>query len=229
MSIRFIALLAVVSVCHWAPSQAGVVTFQFGLSTPTVTATEANFDVLLAFDGNAGDQIEAYQLSVLGSSLELTDPGFGRFSYVPANSPSPLNDWITLGTIGVSGLELGYPLDPILGPHITPSSSPLALGTLVVDLAGIAPGTSLNVSLADGLPRLQTDVGGTFAGQVVFSVASSGNADLMLTFSEPNGVSFRTPSGVVPEPSSVVLWTSLGFVCLVRKRRANRLRNKNWE
>lgn len=221
MSVRSIAILALISTCYLAPARAGVVTFEFGLSTPTFTATGATLDVLLGFDGNVGDQIETYQLSIIGSSAELTNPDFSRFSFAAANSPAPLGDWITSGAfgsgIGEIGVELGFPILPV-GPFIEPLSSPLVLGTLVVDLAGIAPGTNLNVTLAAGPLGIQTDLAGTFGGRTVDSVAA--DPDLMIAFSEPDGVSFTTPGGVIPEPSSIVLWTAFGLLWLVRKRRA---------
>jgi hypothetical protein len=206
------------SVILWGsgalPANAAIMA-DFDLGPATVTPTQASFDVTLSFAGNAGDQIEAYQLSILGSSSLLTAGGtdFSRFSYTPANSPAPLDAWTTSGTISITGTELGFPTDPVAGPFITPAVTPIVLGTLIVNLTGIAPGTALNVTLAGGVPGLETDVGGTFDGVFVPSVAAAGDPGLQLTFSDPGGVSFATsappPGGAIPEMTSLFTWGGL--------------------
>jgi hypothetical protein len=199
------------------------------LSGATVTAAQADFQVSLLFAGAPTDQIEAYQLSIFGSDPLLTagDTDFSRFSYTPANSPTPLDTWTSAGTISIAGTDLGFPINPA-GPFITPPVTPIVLGVLSVDLSGLAPGTALRVTLAGGLPGLATDVGGTFGGTFAPSLAAAADPNLQLTFSDPSGVSFAvagSTSDVIPEPASLMTWTALvvlagGFLGWRRSRRA---------
>jgi hypothetical protein len=208
----FIRFTAFVLMAVASTSAQASIAVEFDLSAPIVTANTAQFEVRLHFAGDLGDQIEAYQLSVIGSDPQLTvgDTDFTRFSYTPVNSPAPLDVWTSSGTISF-GTELGFPIDLFAGPFITPSATPLVLGILSVNLTGIA-GSSLNVTLAGGPPGFETDVGGTFAGNPVFSVVGAADPDLPLTYSDPSGVSFATlsvPTGQVPEPTSLMSWAGL--------------------
>src|SRR3954453_2502730 len=67
------------------PSTARAAMASFDLGAPTVTATSASFEVSLTFTGDPTDTINAIQLSVLGSSDELTAAGtdFSRFAFAP--------------------------------------------------------------------------------------------------------------------------------------------------
>lgn len=206
---------------------------EFDLAVNSVTSSQASLDVSLQFTGDPGDQIEGYQLSVIGSDPLLTNGGtdFSRFGFVPNTSVAPLSSWLGSGTLATSGLELGFPLDPLFGPFLLPSSSPLTLGTILVDLTGLAVNAPLHVSLNAGIPGLDTDVFGTFGGTFVPSLAAEGNPDLVLAFADPSGVQFTTPTvngGVVPEPGSLVIWCLAGMVLvgnLWRRRRSVRVKH----
>src|SRR5262245_39445087 len=123
------------------PRAHGGVMTTVALGTPTVTATSARFPVLITFPGSAGDDIEAIQLSVLGSSPLLTAGGtnFSRFDFTP--SPATLPGWTALLPLSASGVGLFAPLDPLAGPFLLPNLGAQTVGTLAVTLAGIPGGT----------------------------------------------------------------------------------------
>jgi hypothetical protein len=185
----------------------------FALGTPTVTPAQATFDVELAFEGDPGDTIEAIQLGVLDSDPLLTAGGtdFSRFAFTLDTATLP--DWIELAPIGLAGVGLYAPIDPVSGPFLSPSASPYALGTLTIDLTGLSAGSEVFVTLAGGSPGLGTDVGGTVGGELVPSFAADGQLG-QLAFTEPNGVSFT----IIPEPGSLVL-LGLGLLGLAGRAR----------
>jgi hypothetical protein len=200
---------------------AGVITF--GLETPEVTSGTAAFNVTVDFQGDLGDQIESFQLSVIGSDTLLTDgdTNFSRFSFLPdaVNLPT----WFEFVPLA-SGLGFYAPLDPFAGPFLSPTSGPVSIGTLTVDLSGIAGGLNLFVTLAGGSPGFETDAGGTLGGDFVPSLAFDLNH--AVAFGQPTDVFFETPDlQAVPEPSTLALF-SLGAVGLgigANRRRRRRL------
>lgn len=195
------------------------------LRPPAVTSTSAAFEVLLGFTGDPGDLIEAIQLSVLGSDPQLTQNGsdFSRFTF--ALNTTALPEW-TAFPPGLSGggVALYGPIDPILGPFLVPNPTPYDIGTLSVDLIGLAVGTSLRVTLAGGPPGQDTDVGGTVGGTFVPSFAGDTSGSASLGFLNPGGVDFVVGQQVeVPEPAAVSLLV-LGFAVLFGCRRRRRRR-----
>lgn len=210
---------------------AGAVT-TFDLSQLTVSGTSATFDVSLTFSGASADTIEALQLSVYGSSSVLTnsDTDFSRFSFAP--NTATLADWLEFSSIN-TGLAFYAPADPINGPFLSPSTSPIDLGILSVDLTGLPPNTDLNVTLNGGSAGLGTDLGGTIAGMTVFSFADADPAIVSLQFAQSDGVSFVTPATSVPEPStfSLLMCGLFGLMVGVRRCRnarcASSLRNRH--
>lgn len=180
-----------------APGVARAEFASFDLGTPTVTPTSAVIPVSLTFTGGAGDEIVVIQLSVLGSSDALTGGGtdFGRFSF--ALNGTTLPGWTELAPISTFGVGLYGPSDPVGGPFLSPGGGPIELGTLTVDLTGIAAGQALLVTLAGGPPGLSTDAGGLIGGSPVDSFASLG----LVGFNPPDGVTFTS----VPEPAGLRL------------------------
>jgi hypothetical protein len=217
-----LALLAL-ALWAWAPreSAAGVMA-SFDLSLRGVTPSSATFGVAMTFSGAPGDAVEAIQLSVLGSDPLLTAGGtdFSRFSFA-LNTPS-LPGWQELVPVGLAGVGLYGPADPVAGPFLAPGSTPYDLGTLSADLSGFAAGQSLLLSLAGGPPGLGTDAGGMVSGVPVDSFDLMG----MVSFGQPGGVTFTTPGlTAVPEPGSLVLF-ALGLAAVVVTNRKARLRSR---
>lgn len=195
------------------PASGAFVTFD--LSASTVTPTTASFEVFLGFTGQPGDRVEAIQLSVVGSSPQLTSPNFGRFTFAP--NASALPGWAELAPIAGSGFNLLAPLDPINGPFLAPSATPYDLGTLRVDLGGLGASQALVVTLAGGTPGpTGTDVGGTVNGVFIPSFATGGQA-AQVAFTEPSGIRFTT----VPEPGGLTLLGLglIGVMGYIRRRR----------
>lgn len=224
-SLRAIAVCVVAVTATASNAFAGAMV-TFGLGAPIVTSGSAVFDVTLEFAADAGDTLEAIQLSVFGSHALLTagDTDFSRFAFAPDSGALPT--WLAAGTLGASGVELLFPADPFLGPFLGPTGGPATIGTLMVDLTGIPGGTDLLVTLAGGPPGLNSDAGGTVGGTFVPSLASDPAHSVV--FDNPDGVAFRTPGStpVIPEPGSLVLWGVSGVGLFGRRwgRRRQRAR-----
>jgi hypothetical protein len=216
----------IVSLATANHSWAGAIT-TFTLSQPTVSAKSATFHVSLTFTGAPADTVEALQLSVYGSSPALTknDTDFTRFAFVPNSSSLP--GWLEFSPIS-TGLVFYAPADPINGPFLSPSASPIDLGVLSVDLAGLSPKTSLLVTLNAGPSALNTDLGGTIGGTIVFSFAAADPAIVSLQFTQPSGVTFATPgpapAAAVPEPRTIALAACGLLGAIVQRWRARRHR-----
>ncbi len=210
----FIALALVMPLVVLPSNSATAGTITFSLGDPVLEGSLAKFDVNLEFTGDSGDQIEAIQLSVLGSDPNLlTD--LTRFSF-QLDSNSPLDSWVKAETLGLSGIELLFPPDPVFGPFIVPGTR--QLGVLSVDLTGLPAGTATNVSLNDDDPfaLFPTDVGGTFDGSSISSVVSDTSGAATVVLSEPQGVAFNNP---IPEPNSLLAFVGLAAMMAGRKRR----------
>jgi hypothetical protein len=212
-------LLAAVAALTPAVGRAAVVV-SLDLGTPAVTATTATVPVSLTFTGAAGDNLQAVQLSVLGSSPLLTAGGtaFGRFAF--ALDPTAAPGWAELVGVGAGGVGLYAPLDPVAGPFLPPGS--YALGTLTVDLTGLPGGAAVTVSLAGGPPGLGSDAGGEVGGVLVPSFAAADPTVALLSYGPGGGsAAFTVPAAAaVPEPTSL---TAIGVfasgLLLYRQRR----------
>lgn len=208
-----LALLATLSLA--SPARAAVAQIDLG---PAILAPgSASFEVSLLFTGPPGDNIQAIQLALGGSSPALTANGtdFGRFSFTPDASTLPA--WIELLPVS-TGVGLYAPDDPIAGPFLAPALAPQRLGTLSVSLAGLPAGAALRVSLAGGDPGLVTDLGGVTGGDFVTSFADAAGLNL-LTLGQPDGVGFTTPA-VIPEPASAGLALLAAVGILLARRTA---------
>jgi len=162
------------------------------LGNPTVTATTATFELGLSFAGDPGDALTAIQLSVVGSSDELTQGGtdYSRFSFLPG-----LADWSST-SFEPGGFSLVFSGSPASD---LPPTSLIVFGSLVVDLTGIDPAAILKVSLSGGSPGLDSTIAsGIVAGSFVDSFSDPNELSLSLT---PGEVTFRA----IPEPSSWIL------------------------
>ncbi len=214
MKLRGMLLLAftfLVAVGWNSSSSANVLV---DLQLRSVTASTATFDVGIEFTGAAGDLLEVIQLSVVGSDSLLTsaDTDYSRFAFTLDTAALP--DWTADPSIGLGGVTLLFPLDPVAGPFLSPTTGLLQIGTLEVDLTGLPMGTYL-VTLAGNVPGLETAAAGLIGGTFVELSAAAGG----LTFNQPGGVSFAT----VPEPGTLgllVCGLAVAGFCGSRQRRA---------
>jgi len=227
---KFMHVLAIgllVWIGHSSRSNAGIMT-TIDLGTPSVSATSASFDVSITFPGGAGDQIEAFQVSVLGSDPLLTGGGtdFTRFVFTP--DPVTLPSWFELAPVSASGVGLFIPSDPT-GPFLLPSPLPQHVGILTVDLIGIAAGADLMVTLAGGPSGQDTDLGGVVGGSFIPSFAGDITNSVVLAFTDPDGVVFKGPgTQVIPEPGTLCSFAAcLLAPMLYRKERKRSFRNGN--
>ncbi|MCX5661642.1 MAG: PEP-CTERM sorting domain-containing protein [Planctomycetota bacterium] len=209
---RFAALIALAALALPLPALAA--TAQVDLGPATVSSGAAHFAVSVLFTGAPGDQIEAVQLSVTGSSADLTAGGtdFSRFSF--DIDAATLPGWIELLSVN-TGLGLIAPNDPVLGPFLLPGGASQHIGTLNVSLAGLPSGGTPIVSLGGGDPGLTTDVGGTIGGSLVPSFA--GSTAHTVSLGQPDGVAIP-PSTNVPEPASAAMTLLLAGALLARRR-----------
>lgn len=201
-------LVAIASLGCVNHAWAGAVT-TLNLSQASISGNSALLDVSLTFSGAPGDTVEAIQLSVYGSNPLLTnsDTDFSRFGFTP--DATSLGGWLEFSPLS-TGLGFYAPSDPVNGPFLSPSASPIDLGVMSVDLTGLAPATKLFVTLDGGPTGLGTDLGGTIGGTPVFSFAAADPAVVSLQFAQPKGVDFVTPgqTSAVPEPGTFVLLTT---------------------
>lgn len=215
-----LALIAALLLAVGRPGNATAGTITFSLGDPAFNGPVALFNVQLDFEGNSDDRIESIQLSVLGSDVNLLDD-LSRFSF-ELDTSLPFNSWSTVGTLGISGVDLLFPLDPFNGPFVTPGMR--QLGVLSVDTAGLPAGSLTNVSLVNAI--LPTDVGGTFDGSFTSSIVNSAAGTTSLVLEEPGGVGFAVPQSVnpVPEPASLLCFVGLAAICggSVMQRRRSR-------
>ena len=220
---RILLLSALVSGMLAArAADAAVITFD--LEVVSVTSTAADIDVFVTFTSdNENDTLEAFQLSVWGSDDQVApnsspiERDFRRFTFT-LSTDGLLSTWGSSGTLPDGGVELGFGLPSCF---ITCEYTPLKLGTLNVDLAGLG-GKQVMVTLAGGPPGLHTDAGGTFGGEWVWSAEDDLNT--LVTFADPGGVTFTVPGDPqpVPEPASVSTWllfaAAVGAGTLRRKK-----------
>ena len=129
-----------------APAQA-VSVATFDLQFDGYSGNKADLSLFLNYTSdNAADTIEAIQLSVLGSSPEISDLDYARFSF-HANTAALPAGWgvdVPFGLIpGGESLSLLSGVDPIPA-----NGGSFLLGTLKVDFSGIPAGTLLAVVIA---------------------------------------------------------------------------------
>lgn len=208
MQARIIApaLAGLIALAACPPSRADVV---ISLGGPVVSGTTASLGVYFEFAGSPGDAIEAFQLSLLGSDLLLTAGGtdFSRFSFAP--NAALFADWsASPGSIGAAGFSLFAPNDLIAGPFLAPSAAPYLIGTLTVDLSGLAAGL-VTVTLAGNDPTFPTEALGQAGGSF---------GPVAATFAQPDGVEIPIAAATVPEPSAWAL-AAAGVASLLGYRR----------
>lgn len=179
------------------PASAGLI---LSLQSNSVSQDSAQVRVLARFPGGddadlTNDAVTAMMLSVQGSDPLITTNGtdFSRFSFnlqLAGFLASPIVDQET-GILGI------FAEDPINGPFLTPSSTPYILGTLTIDLRGLAPASHPFVTIAEGVAPLQTDAIGILDGVSFDSFAAAGQ----VTFRDGTVNLVRS----VPEPASLTI------------------------
>lgn len=221
---RILLLSAFMSGMLAARAADAAVVIEFDLDLVSVTSTAADIDVFVTFTSDdENDTLEAFQLSLWGSddqvapNSSLIERDFSRFTFT-LSTYWLLSTWGSSGTLPTAGVELGFGLSSWF---ITCEDTPLRLGTLNVDLAGLG-GKQVMVTLAGGPPGLHTDAGGTFGEQWVWSAEDDPNT--LVTFADLYGVTFLVPGDPqpVPEPASVSTWllfaAAVGAGTLRRKK-----------
>ncbi len=212
---RLVPLLGVVLFCCMPARLYGAIA-TFGLDVESVTASDALLNVFLTLTGNLGDSIDVVQLSVVGSDPLLTAGGtdFSRFSFLLNSTTLP--SWREEDSLADDGLGL-FSAD-FFGDYRPFSilDTREQIGQLRIDLAGLPGNTPLGVTLAEGAPRLQTDVAGIVGGGVVLSFLNSRTDDV--AFNPPSASLTRV--NTVPEPGNLTVWASgLLTAWLIRRRK----------
>lgn len=207
--IRIVVLLGL-TCSLTAPLNAAIATF--GLTVDSVSGVEAAIGVSLTLTGNAGDNIDGIQLSVIGSDALLTDSDtdFSRFSFLLDSATLP--GWVELDPLSSDGVGLFAPLDPLTDPPFAVLGTAERIGTLLVDLSGLPGDTDVFVTLAGGPTGFQTDVSGTVNSAPVFSFRDSPDDDVQFA---PSPATFSTLAATVPEPGSGITFAGLLLAPLV--------------
>lgn len=165
-SLRHAALALAAVVLAWAAPAHALLTTTLTLDDLSLTNSQATYGLFLTFPGNPGDTVEGLQLNVTGSSVAAS-----RFSFNPT-----VANWTQLDPLSDDGIGLFGPIDP-LSDAILPDPSPVRIGDLVIDLAGIPSNTVVTVALtADPTDPFSTDLFGTVDGNFVFSFLEGDNA-----------------------------------------------------
>lgn len=206
------AVVSVAMACHgaWA-----VVTATYELGTPTFTPTQAQFEVVIDYQGDMAEELVFFSIDVSPSSPSLIGPGpdFSAFSFTPA---SPLlDDWTQIGFFNDPFFESTIEFeDTLLAPLATGVST---LGVLSVDFAavGLGPGDPFTVSIEGFDSVIGVEDAAAFRFEPVdFNPGSR-------TITVPPIV--PPPSGGIPEPLTIATGmlgiASLGWA-LRRRRRA---------
>jgi hypothetical protein len=216
-------LMALVCVCllSWCASglQAGIITFS--IATPTVTSSQATFVISAEVMADPGDQVESFQLSIEGNDPLLTVGGTDYSRYTFALDAGTLPGWNENIPVSLAGLGQYSPADPVGGPFFPPTVGFVPIGLMTIDLSGLAGGTSLIFTLANGSPGFNTDAAGVFAGNLIPSMASQLPHEVR--FAQPNGVGFQTlQNQPVPEPGSLGLLFACASAVWWRRARSMR-------
>jgi hypothetical protein len=191
-----LVLLGAISAATAGRARADV-DLRFDLGPATISGSTATLDVSLTFTGSSAVSIESLALDVQESSPQLTGAGsdFSRFAFQLDAAAWP--GFTELVPLSQAGLNL-IADDP--GQSLTLSPGTLHLGTLSVDLTGLAAVSGLSVSLA-GLPPFGTDAGGTIDGVAVLSFAAAGPGTALVEYGQPDGVVL---AAATPEPGGLV-------------------------
>jgi len=143
-------------VCAMAIPTHAATTATFELGTPTISGTSAEFDVIFTFtpDGGTSQAAVFFELDVSTSDSVLSagDTDYSGFSFLPA---SPLLDaWSLAADFADPFLFLPtIVMDTFTFPGEALVGGPHLLGTLVVDLGAVAPGSDVTVSI-EGLSTI---------------------------------------------------------------------------
>lgn len=224
MRVKVLSAMVVALTVTWMSSSAYAVAIaKFSLGTPTVQPGLAAVEVLLEFTSDdSADQIDLLALSVYGSDLTGGDTNFSRYSFSPGTA---IADWDTLGDqLGVDGVETrlvisnGLPLNP--GNY--------SLGTIQIDLSGLAAGSAYSLILRGGDNSVATDtnVAGTLlVGGIstpIFNFGEDEGANDIAFVEFGDDARYVVPQGgnVIPEPATA----ALGLLSLVGLAAASRRR-----
>ena len=172
----------------------------------------ASMDVFLTFDASHSntERVVLFQIDVSLSDGALTDSGsdYSAFSFAP--SPS-VAQWDEMSAFGpASSSVVGYHLEPELFASSALVAGAYVIGTLQVDLAGLAPGTvTVAIDGADTDAGFDDPVGGVGAyGMVGDQIEYSTSA--------------RTLAIHLPVPAA--LWLSLPLLAVLAGSKLRRRR-----
>jgi hypothetical protein len=207
--------IALITTLVWLASAAGLragAVATFGLASAGQDQSVALLDVTLSFTGGPADTIDLFQIGVTGSSAGLSASGtdYSRFRFLLDTVTLP--DFSELVGVDQSGVGL-YLADP-LGSPISTSATPIHLGVLRVDLAGLASG-DYTVRL-DGPAGLGSDASGIVGGVAIDSFAAAPPDVASVAYAPDSGVILHVRS--VPEPSAFLL-SGIGLATLALRRR----------
>lgn len=211
LGLAVVAIALVMGLMAAAPQSAhALVTASYELGTPTVTPTQAEFDVLLSFTADAGEQMVFFSLDVFGSDPLLTGGGtdFSGFSFTPA---SPLlDDWNLLQDFGAGPLLSTSAYDTVITP-LAPGNH--TLGVLTVDLSSLAEGTPVTVSLDVSNSRIGVEPPGQ---PLLFMFVDTDTTNATQVVTKPPS----TGGDAIPEPITATLGLiSLAALATTTRRR----------
>lgn len=208
-TLRLLAVSALLLCLAPSAARATMVTFELGPAS--FGGAVARVPVNMAFTPMAGEEIVVITVDVSASSINITDSGldFSRFSFDLSMSDLPASWSVAADFTGLFSTAL---LDtPVMG------GDPLGggnyhIGDIIVELAGIAPGTMIQVAI-DALDLLGLPATNALTPDVqdVIEVVFVDGGEQMIIVPEQQDAG-------VPEPASFALGV-LGLVALARRRR----------